>query len=255
MNRNQPLFARGRAGNLWWPEALPRSNLDYVLEATQRSDLDYSREAGEGYDDPIATAALSLNPNGAGEMQALDLSVLRRSVVVQLSGGQPGRVYLALAVVTGISGRVWPYLVRIRLGLGGALPWEVPPPTVAGFGTPLIWTPEAVVFGAPFATVATGLLGTGTDQATATPLLAFTNEIASAPGGGGFILPAVGVVSGTFVVQNDDPVNAVLIYPPVGAQIRTAGTTLAVNAPFVLGSTGARISFSTNSPSTLWVAG
>ena len=98
-------------------------------------------------------------------------------------------------------------------------------------------------------TVAVGLVGAGTNQATALALAALVNVVASAPAGTGFILPTL-LSAGTVVVQDVDSNNAT-VYPPVGAQINALGT----NFPFVVGANGGRISFSTASPSTQWYAG
>ena len=98
--------------------------------------------------------------------------------------------------------------------------------------------------------VVDGLTGAGTNQATALQLDAWVNVIASAPANTGFVLQT-DISAGTVVVQNMDAVNNATVYPPVGAQINGLGT----NVPFVIGSNGARISFSTSSPSTQWYAG
>ena len=239
---NEPHHCVPAGSHLWWPKALPQSNLDYAANAC--------RELHASGDSP-ATVSLAIQPSGTGEMQALDLAVSGDTVTVQLAGGQPGRVYDILILLTGASGRVWPYVVQIMVKLGGVLAWEVPPAPVATFGIPIVWTPEAVVFGAPFSNVAINLTAVGTNQATALPLLAFVNEFASAPTGTACILPAVGFLSGTFTIQNNDPANNLTVYAPIGAQINNQ----AVDAPFIVGSLGGRISFSTNNPTTQWVAG
>ena len=100
------------------------------------------------------------------------------------------------------------------------------------------------------ASVAVGLTGTGTNQATALPLTALVNVVTSAPSGTGFILSLLGG-EGTVVVQNMDNADNAPVYPPVGAQINALGT----NVPFVVGSAGGRISFSTAAAGTQWYAG
>ena len=110
-------------------------------------------------------------------------------------------------------------------------------------------------------TVASGLVGTGNSQATALPLTAAVNIVASAPSGvAGFSLPAVlpgGVSEGTVVVQNNDPTNAAPVYPPAGTsgQIAYSGTVLASGTPLMVAAGGKRINFSTNSPTAYWAAG
>ena len=102
----------------------------------------------------------------------------------------------------------------------------------------------------PLLSVATGLIGVGTNQATALPLPAYTNVISSVPTGTGFILPG-GIGSGTIIVQDYDQTHDAPIYPPVGAQIGTQS----VNTPFIVGRAGGRISFSTNASLSQWYGG
>ena len=239
---NAPCCPRADIPPLWWPEALSTTKLDYGALACQEL-----RAAG----DVPASVSLAIMPSGDGELQALDLGVSDDLVVAALAGGQPGRVYQCLITVIGESGRIWPTTVFLRVGLAGALPWEVPPAPVPGYGTPINWTRENVVFGSGFANVATGLVGIGTTQQTALPLQAFVNQASSCPPPGGFILTVTDFVSGTIALQNDDPVNDAPVYPPVGAVINALG----VNIPFMVPHGGGRISFTTDSPSTFWFAG
>ncbi len=243
MKGNEPLLLRFEKGPpFWWPEALPGTDLDYGANVC-------GALCAAG--DKIARATVAIEPSGTLEMQALDLQVGEDLLLVELAGGQPGRVYTNLITLTGTSGRVWATTVRVRVGLGGALRWETPPAPVPGYGAPIIWTPEAVMIGLAFSQVMTGLVGLGTNQATALPILALVNEIASVPAGTGFVLQATDFVSGTVVVQNDDPANDAPVYPPVGAVINALG----VNAPLMVPHGGGRRSFSTASPSTYWFAG
>jgi hypothetical protein len=228
--------AVGSQFNRWWPTAQPGDDLPYIETLCQVQD------AG----DAVATATLSLAPSGSGEMQAINLMIYGYTLVVQLTGGVPGRVYRALLTINGSSGRIWQEIINIRVSSQTALAWPAPTAPVPGFGTPISWTSGAVIFG-PVALVATGLVGVGNSQSSALPLLAVTNIIASAVGC--FILPTM-IVSGTIVVQNDDPALGATIYPPIGAQINALG----VNAPYVVSDNYKRISFSTNSPATQWYA-
>jgi hypothetical protein len=230
--------AVGSQFNRWWPTSQPGDDLPYLETLCQVQD------AG----DSVASATLSLAPSGSGEMQAINLMIYGYTLVVQLTGGVPGRVYRALLTINGLSGRIWQEIINIRVSSQTALAWPAPTAPVPGFGTPISWTSGAVIFG-PVALVATGLVGVGNSQSTALPLLAVTNIIASAPPGTGFVLPST-IVSGTIVVQDDDQTNNAAIYPPVGAQINALG----VNVPFFVGSTDGRINFSTNSPATQWYA-
>jgi hypothetical protein len=89
-----------------------------------------------------------------------------------------------------------------------------------------------------FTLVATGLIATGTNQATALPLTALTNVLTGGAAGSGAMLPA-GVLSGTIDVLNADAIDH-LVYPLVGGTIGTAG----VNIPVIV-SPGQRVSFVT----------
>ena len=234
--------AVGPPGCRWWPTVLPGSDLDFtdILGAVQTQG------------DSVATAALAIEPSGTGERHAIDLSIDGYVLTAQFTGGVPGRVYRNQITITGVSGRIWQWVISQMISPTAALPpvYPVPPAPVPGFGTPITWSSGATVFGPAIAAVATGLIGTGTNQATAFPLVAATNIISSAPAGTGFILPA-SIVSGTIVAQDDDAVNSAPIYPPVGAQINALGD----NVPFVVGANGGRISFTTQSATTQWWAG
>lgn len=79
-----------------------------------------------------------------------------------------------------------------------------------------------------FSDVDTGLTATGNSQATALPVNAPYNQFASVPAGTGARLSftrSPGGISGgisanvLIEVVNDDPVNALLVYPPVGSAI------------------------------------
>ena len=223
---------------LQWPVAEPDDNLDYSL--------DLASVLSEQSDTAV-TISVSASPSGAGELLITQLYADGDLVVVWLQGGVASRVYKVRVDVTTINGREYSLIAKLAVSDDTAVP-PVPLPPSPGFGAAITWTPGAVVVG-PFSLVATGLIGTGTNQATAMPFAALTNVIASAPVGAGFILPTF-VVLGTIVVQNDDQTNNAAIYPPVGARINA----LAVNQPFYVGSTDGRINFSTNSPSTQWYA-
>ena len=237
--------AVGPPGHRWWPPALPGADLDYTdaLDAVQ----------AQG--DSVAVASLAIEPSGTGERQAIDLSINGYTLTAQFTGGVPGRVYRNQITITGVSGRVWQWVISQVVSTAAALPpvCPVPPALVPGFGTAITWSSGATVFGPAIAAVATGLIGTGTTQATALSLMAATNFIASAPAETGFVLPEI-LVSGTIVVQNDDPSHSATIYPPVGAQIQYAGTTMPMNTPFDIDPNGSA-NFSTNSAGTLWIAG
>ncbi|MDR3534930.1 MAG: hypothetical protein P4L71_00395 [Acetobacteraceae bacterium] len=196
----------------------------------------------------IISVALDLFPSGAGERSAVDMSVSGTTITVQLSGGMGRRTYQNRFTATGVTGRVWQWVVLQHV-LDPAFSPYAPPPSET-FGTPLTWSSGVSMFGTGIVSVATGLVAAGTTQATALPMAAATNIFASAPEGTGAILPDT-VTSGTIIVQNNDATNALQIYPPSGASINA----LTSNAPFVIAANGGRISFSTSAPASQWYAG
>lgn len=235
------LAAVGPLSALWWPSALPGTNRVYSFNLDDAAQVD----------DAPAIAVFAISPSGSGEMQAVDLSVVGYQVLVQLTGGQPGRQYVNSLTVTGLSGRIYQYEISILVSDALLIaPPCAPPPPVPGFGTAISWTSGATVLGPAIAAVQAGLIGTGTNQATALLLTAQTNIADSVPSGTGFILSDE-IISGTIVFQNDDPANVAPIYPPNGARIND----LSVDAPFIVGFMGARISFSTQDATTQWIAG
>lgn len=70
-------------------------------------------------------------------------------------------------------------------------------------------------------TVAAALTATGTTQATALPLGADNNNFTTVAAGSGCILPAMN--PGDDITVYNGGANALLIYPPVGAQIKGLG--------------------------------
>lgn len=85
-------------------------------------------------------------------------------------------------------------------------------------------------------TVDTGLVATGTNQATALQLSAQWNEVDTVPAGTGVLLSAY--QSGQSQSVFNGGANALNVYPPPGTQINALG----VNAAYVL-APGARVSF------------
>jgi hypothetical protein len=76
-------------------------------------------------------------------------------------------------------------------------------------------------------TVATSLVAAGVNQATALQLNSQWNEFDSVPAGSGVVLSTY-QPGQEQLVFNDDPANALLVYPPPGGKINQ----LAVNAAF-----------------------
>jgi hypothetical protein len=235
-----PYVCTAIPGNpLWFPARGNDASLDYSLNIASALDA--------GTDFP-ASATFAIAPSGAGEAVASSLTYSGGGGIpvftVTLSGGVQGRIYTWQLVVTCFNGLIYEFI-----GYQGVIPglpgYPVPVAPSPGFGTPITWTA-----GTTMQEVVTGLIGTGTNQATATLLYGFTSIISSAPSGTGFILPGY-IQEGTIIVQDMDLTHNATIYPPVGAHINN----LAVNVPFTVGSNGGRISFSTNAPATQWYAG
>ena len=97
-----------------------------------------------------------------------------------------------------------------------------------------------------------GFTATGTNQATAYPIASPTTAFNSVPSGTGARLPGPGV----YIVANEDPLNALLVYPSTGDQIAPNG----VNTPVSLAA-GSAATFTcsdtalTNQPRTFYPSG
>jgi hypothetical protein len=83
-------------------------------------------------------------------------------------------------------------------------------------------------------TVANNVAAAGASQATAAPLQADLNNVTVVGAGSGVIMPAMNP-GDEIVVHNGQAVNALLLYPPVGAAINAlganAGYSIAVATP------------------------
>ena len=130
--RYMPRAAVGPPGNKWWPPELPGANLDYT-------DFLYAVQA-QG--DIVASASLAIEPSGMGERTALGLSVDGYVLTVWFTGGVPGRVYRNQITITGVSGRVWQWVISQRVSARAALPplYPLPPAPTPGFGPPITWS-------------------------------------------------------------------------------------------------------------------
>ena len=130
--RYMPRAAVGPPGNKWWPPELPGANLDYT-------DFLYAVQA-QG--DIVASASLAIEPSGMGERTALGLSVDGYVLTVWFTGGVPGRVYRNQITITGVSGRVWQWVISQRVSARAVLPplYPLPPAPTPGFGPPITWS-------------------------------------------------------------------------------------------------------------------
>lgn len=215
--------------SLRWPMAGPDEVLDYSL--------DVSALLSDGAD-TIASATLAVAPSGSGELTAAALSVIGGVITGWLGPGVAGRNYLVRVVALTLGGRAIERFVGLRVNPELAT-YPLPAAPNSGFGTPLAWNSGAIVTGAPLGLVATGLIATGTNQATALPLAALTNVFTGGVAGAGGVLPG-NVLSGTIFVQNAALLDK-LVYPQQGASIGTQ----AANAAVIV-SPGQRVGFVTS---------
>jgi hypothetical protein len=105
----------------------------------------------------------------------------------------------------------------------------VPPPVIVS--SPVTQTPPINVVTLSGRAVIAGIIATGIDQTTAYRLgpRDLVAQVVSVPNGGGVTLPSFRIGSEVFI-RNDDPSNALAIYPMTGGTINN----LAVNAPYSL---------------------
>lgn len=116
--------------------------------------------------------------------------------------------------------------------------WErltISPSTGAGSFTTLIvsdlatFDEDVIINGILSKSLATGIIGAGSTQSTATPLTASINIATTVPSGTGFILPlltpsGVTIKPGTEIKLFNRGANTASLYPPFGAQIELLGT-------------------------------
>jgi hypothetical protein len=100
------------------------ATLDYSLDISCAINPEY---------DIISTVTAACAPSGAGEMQISNLQFAGDVLTLTTSGGQPGRIYTVMFIVTMFDGRVFEFLVYqgVPPGLPGYL---VPVPPSPGFG-------------------------------------------------------------------------------------------------------------------------
>lgn len=120
----------------WWPSELPEGALDYSLDITDSIDpaVDF-----------VLSANVSVAPSGLGEIVPSNFvistpminGIQHTILTVTLTGGRPLRRYITKFLVTMLDGRVFPFLVYMRVlpELAGQV-LTIPP--AAGFGTPIV---------------------------------------------------------------------------------------------------------------------
>jgi hypothetical protein len=245
-------------------------------QPTEDLDFNFDISSNLPFDDAIDRVTCSAsNPAGLACVGAFGAGTL---VTLWLVGGTAGQSYLFFVTVTTLQGRVR-YLQAMILVPG------IPqlPATITVVSVPQSYVDSAVaavaatadaanataiaakiaaanalqVTGATMTgplrpTITDGLVGTGTNQATALILTAQNVVISTATAAGGFRLPSASDVNGILApitVRNKDTVNDATIYPPVGGQIDSVG----INDPIAI-STGGQITFLPGTTAGQWWA-
>lgn len=112
----------------WWPPKGPAETLVWS-------------ENVAGYvlpTDVITEVEASIAPSGSGELQMASISVLGQTVSLELTGGQPRRIYIVQMLITTALGNE--YQVIVNIGVRAVLPTDWPPVAPSpGFGPPIIW--------------------------------------------------------------------------------------------------------------------
>lgn len=213
---------------IWWPEKLPGASINQTFDTTDLPDPIHASQ--------IQSLTAQIAPSGEGELAATFLGLVDSAITLTEASGQPGRVYSILFTATLTDNETVQWIIHQAVAFIPP-PLIVPPPPSPGFGPEIQWM--------PIINVASGLIATGTTQATAAALGGFTNVFQTVLTGAGAILPEF-IVNGTFKVVNDST-NALLVWPPVGAQIGANDPNAAVSiAP------GSSSFFSTSAPLAQW---
>lgn len=213
---------------IWWPEKLPGTSINQTFDTT---DL-----PAPIYPNQIQSLSAQIAPSGTGELQATAIQLVDSTITLTEAAGQPGRVYSILFTATLRDNETVQWIINQAVACMPP-PMYLPPPPSPGFGTEIQWM--------PIINVATGLIATGTTQATASALGGFTSIFSVVPVGSGAILPMF-VTNGSFKIVNEG-LNALLVYPPNGAQINAFGS----NAPVSIAMGGVS-TFSTAAPLAQW---
>ena len=203
---SSPTNQYGLVGQYMWPEAEANSTLDYSVDFT-------TPLADTG--DSATIISVAASPSGIGELALTNLTVAGNLLTIYLSNPVAGRLYTLEVTITGSGtpARIYPFQILLPIDDNQATYPNPIAPTQA-FGTPIVWAGGTVTAGAAIVNVATGLTGTGTNQAGAIQLGAQTNVFTSFPTGTGCQLMSF-IVNGTIVIVNEDPTNYGLVYPPI----------------------------------------
>jgi len=112
----------------WWPRKPSGATLNYALDISCAINIEY---------DIISQVSASCAPSGAGEMTISDLQFQGDILTITTSGGQPGRIYSVMFVVTMYDGSIYDFLVYqgIPPGLPG---FPVPVAPNPGFGPSIV---------------------------------------------------------------------------------------------------------------------
>ncbi|MEJ0017549.1 MAG: hypothetical protein WDN25_13480 [Acetobacteraceae bacterium] len=113
-----------------WPVKEPESALDYSADATIPM---------EDIEETIIIASLAIRPSGAGEMQAISLSIDDLVITARLAGGVAGRDYILKLLIVAPNELVLEYLISLKIDPLLATKPIHPPPN-PGFGPAIVAT-------------------------------------------------------------------------------------------------------------------
>jgi hypothetical protein len=219
-----------RTSPIWWPHKQPNAVVDQTFDA---GTLPNPIRPGQ-----IEALTVQVAPSGVGELAVQNVWLYDSVITLQVSGGQPGRVYVYLFTATLADGQdvQWTIGQAVTRLLPG---YPTPPPPAPGFGTEISWM--------PIIQVASGLVATGTTPATAVNLGALTNVFNTVLPGALANLPAW-LTNGSVKIINMGA-NVLSMVPPTGAQINALGPNTQVGI-----SPGGSATFSTSAPLAQWTS-
>jgi len=217
-----------------WPAKDPGDVLDYSV--------DLSAWLADAAGDSFATITVTPEATTPGDLAILMLSANNNSGLITcwLGYGIEYDDYTMDITVLTVGGRTLDFSISLFIQSGPEIPLPANPPV------PMSWSSGAVVVGPTLTEVVDNIQAAGNSQSTATVLTGVTNIITGGSSGGGVDLPAI--ITGTIRVLNRWPGNALLVYPPPGAQVIE---TLAPAAPMAIAANSGA-DFSLAMGSTTW---
>lgn len=123
---------------LEWPDRNADEVLDYLWDLSD----DLIAASGSTPAETITAASANIMPSGSGEMTIAGHSppvyAQNNGVVVWLTGGVPGRIYIVRMTANTDQGRTYEGLITIRVNSVLAATPIADPPSM-DFGTPVTW--------------------------------------------------------------------------------------------------------------------